>query len=666
MYADSTQDVPWSGLDERQLIGRLYRYPQRKQVIVYHFITWDKADRKLHNLACDKIMIMDSFSMSGPALSKYCQPRRLPLFHLHAGEALSLAVRAGNLGDIEEVPSHRSKTELLPASDESDSEASCAPTNTITMSRTRPTRISSPQHDVTLPSAPAFPTHNAIAPSREAGPSPAPPMRSFPSASTSSVLPPIPTSTGSDTSPHTSPEVTSLAVPSPAPDAPITSPPSPLPTLEGHASFSPSPQLALIELAHTASQAVAAPLAPLPGHGVHTNIAEHRSPMSSSQPTTQPPPNYICSSGASSSHARASGSYARGPQGHDSIGATPSSSRVVPASLFPPDISHLSGPASVLAPTPPCPSSGSQPYLSQHEYDQPVPQLMSDEPPLVPPSLFVAKVAELAADHHLSVGSSTSGTIASTSPDESEDMFDRFVAWPEYNANLSPVLSLQPMLTADPSSPPASRSTTPNGSYPSTATSLTLTSSQTESVSAPAHPSTTPPSAPDPVLGACAFILYISTTRSNFTLRRLFHAVAQDQSLACPPAASPLSSEAVSLDILPLPQSHIPATDLRNAESSTQAVDKGKRRADRPASPPPKKQRVNSNRPRAAAFFKAHLMPPPKEPSVSQPQPVPISSTSKSGVAYRVRRPGTNAGSPGLPSLGGDASTLRVKRRPVP
>jgi hypothetical protein len=64
------QDVLWSVLSEQQLIGRVWRYPQKKRVHIYRLIGARSPDIFLNNISYSKGFIQDSFARIGDNLSE--------------------------------------------------------------------------------------------------------------------------------------------------------------------------------------------------------------------------------------------------------------------------------------------------------------------------------------------------------------------------------------------------------------------------------------------------------------------------------------------------------------------------------------------------------------------------------------------------------------------
>lgn len=57
----------WSAQEDSQLIGRVWRYPQAKQVHVYRLIAWNTPDVFLNRISFDKATMMKAFTgMTGP------------------------------------------------------------------------------------------------------------------------------------------------------------------------------------------------------------------------------------------------------------------------------------------------------------------------------------------------------------------------------------------------------------------------------------------------------------------------------------------------------------------------------------------------------------------------------------------------------------------------
>lgn len=69
------QDTLWSALDDRQLLGRIYRFPQPKRVIVYRLIAKKTSDVFLNNIAFDKAAMHEAFTGANDSVSK-CNPIR--------------------------------------------------------------------------------------------------------------------------------------------------------------------------------------------------------------------------------------------------------------------------------------------------------------------------------------------------------------------------------------------------------------------------------------------------------------------------------------------------------------------------------------------------------------------------------------------------------------
>ena len=55
------KDSCWSAQEDHQLIGRLWRWPQSKDVIVYRLIVLDTPDVFLNNLSFDKGAMLSQF-----------------------------------------------------------------------------------------------------------------------------------------------------------------------------------------------------------------------------------------------------------------------------------------------------------------------------------------------------------------------------------------------------------------------------------------------------------------------------------------------------------------------------------------------------------------------------------------------------------------------------
>lgn len=69
---EELQDVLWSGQEDRQLIGRLQRRGQLKQVIIYRLIAWGTPDVYLNNISFTKEKMMDAFMSASPSAMRKC------------------------------------------------------------------------------------------------------------------------------------------------------------------------------------------------------------------------------------------------------------------------------------------------------------------------------------------------------------------------------------------------------------------------------------------------------------------------------------------------------------------------------------------------------------------------------------------------------------------
>jgi hypothetical protein len=61
LFLKCPKDQPWSAQDERQLIGRIWRQPQSKQVKIIHLLAIDTTDIVLHSQAQGKAFMLDLF-----------------------------------------------------------------------------------------------------------------------------------------------------------------------------------------------------------------------------------------------------------------------------------------------------------------------------------------------------------------------------------------------------------------------------------------------------------------------------------------------------------------------------------------------------------------------------------------------------------------------------
>jgi SNF2 family DNA or RNA helicase len=62
------QDVLWSVMSDQQLIGRVWRHPQRKHVHIYRLIAGNSPDIFLNNLSFSKGVIQEMFMNIGDSL----------------------------------------------------------------------------------------------------------------------------------------------------------------------------------------------------------------------------------------------------------------------------------------------------------------------------------------------------------------------------------------------------------------------------------------------------------------------------------------------------------------------------------------------------------------------------------------------------------------------
>jgi hypothetical protein len=65
------QDVLWSGLDDRQLVERLHRQPQEKQVFVYRLLSMRTPDMILSRISVGKQRLYENLMWSELEISKY-------------------------------------------------------------------------------------------------------------------------------------------------------------------------------------------------------------------------------------------------------------------------------------------------------------------------------------------------------------------------------------------------------------------------------------------------------------------------------------------------------------------------------------------------------------------------------------------------------------------
>jgi hypothetical protein len=65
------QGTLWSAQDDHQLIGRVWRQPQKKTVLVYRLIANRTPDVFLNNISFDKGTMLDAFTNSLPKLREH-------------------------------------------------------------------------------------------------------------------------------------------------------------------------------------------------------------------------------------------------------------------------------------------------------------------------------------------------------------------------------------------------------------------------------------------------------------------------------------------------------------------------------------------------------------------------------------------------------------------
>jgi SNF2 family DNA or RNA helicase len=64
----TSQDTLWSAQDERQLFGRVWRHPQKKQVLTYRLIAAGTSDVFLNSMSFDKGAMHDAFTGVIPSI----------------------------------------------------------------------------------------------------------------------------------------------------------------------------------------------------------------------------------------------------------------------------------------------------------------------------------------------------------------------------------------------------------------------------------------------------------------------------------------------------------------------------------------------------------------------------------------------------------------------
>jgi hypothetical protein len=71
-YPHCPKDRLWSGSLKGQVIGRIWRPPQKKMVHVYNVVATNTQDVFLDNLSSGKVEIMDAFAGATPGLRQSC------------------------------------------------------------------------------------------------------------------------------------------------------------------------------------------------------------------------------------------------------------------------------------------------------------------------------------------------------------------------------------------------------------------------------------------------------------------------------------------------------------------------------------------------------------------------------------------------------------------
>ncbi|KAJ7802826.1 hypothetical protein B0H14DRAFT_3154817 [Mycena olivaceomarginata] len=64
------QDTLWSAQEDRQLIGRIWRQPQPKTVLVYRLIAKNTPDVFLNNISFDKLAMHEAFARATPSMRR--------------------------------------------------------------------------------------------------------------------------------------------------------------------------------------------------------------------------------------------------------------------------------------------------------------------------------------------------------------------------------------------------------------------------------------------------------------------------------------------------------------------------------------------------------------------------------------------------------------------
>ncbi|CCM06798.1 uncharacterized protein FIBRA_09098 [Fibroporia radiculosa] len=91
-------DTLWSAQEDSQLIGRVWRHPQPKQVHVYRLIAWNTPDMFLNRISFDKATMMKAFTgMPGPMRNLFGQ------------ESDAADVLDDSTSNIEEIPEPKRK-----------------------------------------------------------------------------------------------------------------------------------------------------------------------------------------------------------------------------------------------------------------------------------------------------------------------------------------------------------------------------------------------------------------------------------------------------------------------------------------------------------------------------------------------------------------------------
>ncbi|CCM06752.1 uncharacterized protein FIBRA_09049 [Fibroporia radiculosa] len=169
-------DTLWSAQEDSQLIGRVWRHPQPKQVHVYRLIAWNTPDVFLNRISFDKATMMKAFTgMPGPMRNLFGQ------------ESDAADVLDDGTSDIEEIPEPKRKKNTGATKSNTgrkgkksapivvDNEEEAGPSGTSSAAPARPVPAPRPHKGPPAQDlAPSLPAPTPIVPTAPSAPVPAP------------------------------------------------------------------------------------------------------------------------------------------------------------------------------------------------------------------------------------------------------------------------------------------------------------------------------------------------------------------------------------------------------------------------------------------------------------------------------------------------------------